>query len=93
MAVTELSVLGKAAILVPFPFAAEDHQTANAMQLVNNGAALLVKDSDAKDQLVKTVIELSNKPMEQENMKGQIRKMALRNAADFVATQILESLS
>jgi len=93
MAVTELCVLGKVAILVPFPFAAEDHQTANAMQLVNNGAAILVKDADAKNQLVQTVIDLSANPMEQENMKGQIRKMALRNAADFVANQILASLS
>jgi len=93
MAVTEIAVLGKAAILVPFPFAAEDHQTANAMQLVNNGAAILVKDADAKEQLVNVVVQLANNPMEQENMKGQIRKMALRNAADFVANQILESLS
>jgi len=93
MAVTELCVLGKAAVLVPFPHAAEDHQTANAMQLVNNGAAKLVKDAEAKNDLVKTVIELSVNPMEQETMKAQIRKMALRNAADFVANQILESLS
>lgn len=93
MAVTELCILGKAAVLVPFPHAAEDHQTANAMQLVNNGAAKLVKDAEAKNQLVQTVIELSVNPMEQENMKGQIRKMALRNAADFVANQILASLS
>ena len=48
MAVTELCILGKAAVLVPFPHAAEDHQTANAMQLVNNGAAKLVKDAEAK---------------------------------------------
>jgi UDP-N-acetylglucosamine--N-acetylmuramyl-(pentapeptide) pyrophosphoryl-undecaprenol N-acetylglucosamine transferase len=93
MAVTELCILGKAAILVPFPNAAEDHQTANAMQLVNNGAAFIVKDADAQTQLVQTVIELSANPMEQENRKGQIRKMALRNAADFVADQILESLT
>ena len=93
MAVTELCVLGKAAILVPFPHAAEDHQTANAMQLVNNGAAILVKDADAKNELVEKLIQLATNPMEQESMKGQIRKMALRNAADFVANQILESLS
>jgi UDP-N-acetylglucosamine--N-acetylmuramyl-(pentapeptide) pyrophosphoryl-undecaprenol N-acetylglucosamine transferase len=93
MAVTELCILGKAAILVPFPHAAEDHQTANAMQLVNNGAALIVKDADAQTQLVQTVIELSANPMEQEHMKGQIRQLALRNAADFVADQILESLT
>lgn len=93
MAVTELCVLGKAAVLVPFPFAAEDHQTANAMQLVNNGAAKIIKDADAKDELVKTVIELAASPMEQEKMKAQIRQLALRKAADFVAKEILQSLS
>ncbi len=93
MAVTELCVLGKAAVLVPFPFAAEDHQTANALQLVKNGAAKMIKDADAKNQLVNTVIELAANPMEQEQMKGQIRQLALRKAADFVAKEILQSLS
>lgn len=93
MAVTELCVLGKAAVLVPFPFAAEDHQTANAMQLVNHGAAKIVKDVDAQSLLVKTILDLSANPMEQENMKAQIKKMALRNADEFIANQILASLS
>ncbi len=93
MAVTELCVLGKAAVLVPFPFAAEDHQTANAMQLVNRGAAKIIKDADAQSLLVKTILDLSANPMEQENMKGQIRKMALRNVDEFIANQILASLS
>lgn len=93
MAVTELCVLGKAAVLVPFPFAAEDHQTANAMQLVNHSAAKIIKDADAQSLLVKTILDLSANPMEQENMKGQIKKMALRNADEFIANQILASLS
>jgi len=93
MAVTELCVTGKAAILVPFPFAAEDHQTANAMQLVNHGAAIIIKDAAAKVQLVNTVIALSNNPAEQEQMKSQIKQLALRNAAAFVANKILETVS
>lgn len=93
MAVTELCVTGKAAILVPFPFAAEDHQTANAMQLVNHGAAILIKDAAAKVQLVNAVIELSNDPEKQEHMKAQIKQLALRNAAAFVANKILETVS
>ena len=93
MAVTELCVTGKAAILVPFPFAAEDHQTANAMQLVNHGAAIIIKDAAAKVQLVNAVIALSNNPAEQEQMKSQIKKLALRNAAEFVATEILQTVS
>lgn len=93
MAVTELCITGKVAILVPFPHAAEDHQTANAMQLVNNGAALLVKDENANAQLVNEVVALSKEVMKQEEMKAAIRKLALRNAADFVAKEILQSLS
>ncbi|MFX5680426.1 glycosyltransferase, partial [Acinetobacter baumannii] len=51
MAVTELCIIGKPAILVPFPHAAEDHQTANAMQLVKADAAILVKDANANTEL------------------------------------------
>ena len=44
---------------MPFPFAAEDHQTANAMDLVNKNAALMVRDNEAKEKLVATIIDLS----------------------------------
>jgi UDP-N-acetylglucosamine--N-acetylmuramyl-(pentapeptide) pyrophosphoryl-undecaprenol N-acetylglucosamine transferase len=52
MAVTELCVAGKPTVFVPYPMAAEDHQTSNAMNLVNKQAALMVKDQEAKDKLV-----------------------------------------
>ena len=52
MAVTELCVAKKPVIFVPFPFAAEDHQTVNAQTLVNKKAALMVKDSEANEKLV-----------------------------------------
>ena len=52
MSIAELCVVGRPVIFVPFPFAAEDHQTANARNLVDKGAALMVKDSEAKDKLV-----------------------------------------
>jgi UDP-N-acetylglucosamine--N-acetylmuramyl-(pentapeptide) pyrophosphoryl-undecaprenol N-acetylglucosamine transferase len=59
MAVTELCVAGKPSIFVPFPLAAEDHQTANAKTLVDKQAAMLIKDSEAKEKLVSIVVELS----------------------------------
>jgi UDP-N-acetylglucosamine--N-acetylmuramyl-(pentapeptide) pyrophosphoryl-undecaprenol N-acetylglucosamine transferase len=57
MSVTELCVAGKPTVFVPFPFAAEDHQTVNAMHLVNKQAALLVKDAEVNESLIKTVID------------------------------------
>ena len=67
--VYELCVIGKPAVLVPFPFAAEDHQTANAMNLVNKNAALIVRDNEAKEKLVVTVIDLSKDEELQQRLK------------------------
>jgi UDP-N-acetylglucosamine--N-acetylmuramyl-(pentapeptide) pyrophosphoryl-undecaprenol N-acetylglucosamine transferase len=58
LAIAELCIAGKPAIFVPLPTAAEDHQTSNAMSLVNCNAALLVKNEDAKIELIGKVIEL-----------------------------------
>jgi len=58
ISVSELCLVQKPMILVPSPNVAEDHQTHNAMALVNYLAALLVKDSEAKEQLIPTSIKL-----------------------------------
>ncbi|TAG11422.1 MAG: undecaprenyldiphospho-muramoylpentapeptide beta-N-acetylglucosaminyltransferase [Sphingobacteriia bacterium] len=90
MAVTELCITGKPAILVPFPFAAEDHQTANAMQLVNQQAAIMVKDSEAAVALVNKVIALAADKILQNSLSQNIRKVGLRDADTFIAHQILK---
>ena len=59
MTVAELCVVKKPVLFVPYPFAAEDHQTVNAKQLVNKNAALMVKDSEAMEKLVPMIIELA----------------------------------
>ena len=59
MTVAELCTAKKPVIFVPYPFAAEDHQTVNAMQLVNKNAALMVKDNEVLQKLVFMTIELS----------------------------------
>ncbi len=59
MTVAELCVVKKPVLFVPYPFAAEDHQTVNAMKLVNKNAAMMVKDSEAKDKVVPMIIELA----------------------------------
>ena len=93
MAVTELCVTGKPSVFVPFPFAAEDHQTANAMALVNKQAALIVPDYQAKDQLVSSVISLSKDEVLQQTLKTNIQALAIANADEIIAKEILKTIS
>jgi len=90
MAIAELCVAGKPVVFVPFPFAAEDHQTVNAQNLVNKDAGLLIKDSEAKDKLVTTVIELAGNENRQQVLKNNIAKLAVKNADEVIANEILK---
>lgn len=92
MAIAELSVMGKAAILVPFPYAAEDHQTVNAQNLVNKNAGIMIKDNEALALLVPTVISLVKDKEKQQAIKNNISQLATSNADDFIATEILKSI-
>jgi UDP-N-acetylglucosamine--N-acetylmuramyl-(pentapeptide) pyrophosphoryl-undecaprenol N-acetylglucosamine transferase len=76
-------------VFVPFPFAAEDHQTANAQNLVNKQAGLMIKDNEAKEKLVPTVIELARDEQQQNMLKENIGRLAITNADEVVATEIL----
>ncbi len=89
MSVTELCVMGKPAVFVPFPFAAEDHQTANAKKLVDKDAALMIKDSDAMNELVPAIIALSKDEAKQHQLKTNIAKLAITNADEMIAKEIL----
>jgi UDP-N-acetylglucosamine--N-acetylmuramyl-(pentapeptide) pyrophosphoryl-undecaprenol N-acetylglucosamine transferase len=93
MSIAELQVVGKPAILVPFPLAAEDHQAVNAQQLVNAGAAILVRDAEAGSTLINRVLELNADASRCEKMSHQISGMAIRNADQRVASSILECLN
>ncbi|MFT3948684.1 MAG: undecaprenyldiphospho-muramoylpentapeptide beta-N-acetylglucosaminyltransferase [Agriterribacter sp.] len=77
MSVAELCVVKQAVVFVPYPFAAEDHQTVNARRLTEKDAALMVKDSEAKDKLVKTAIELALNENERQQLKNNISKLAI----------------
>lgn len=92
MSIAELCVAGKPVVFVPFPFAAEDHQTVNAQHLVDRNAALLVRDSEAKDTLVATALTLSKDKTKLETLKANIGKLAITNAADRIATEILKTI-
>lgn len=92
MAVTELCVAAKPTVFVPYPLAAEDHQTSNAMNLVNKQAALLVKDNEAKNKLVETVVSLSKDESLQQALQTNIHALAITNADDIIAKEILKSI-
>lgn len=92
MAVTELCVAKKPVIFVPFPFAAEDHQTVNAQTLVNKKAALMIKDSEANEKLVEVMLSLAADKALQEELSGNIANLAISNADEVIAREILEAL-
>jgi UDP-N-acetylglucosamine--N-acetylmuramyl-(pentapeptide) pyrophosphoryl-undecaprenol N-acetylglucosamine transferase len=91
MAIAELCVVKKPVVFVPFPFAAEDHQTANAMKLVNKNAGLIVTDKDAGGKLVDTVVELSKDKNKQEDLKQNIAKLAVTDADEVIAKEVLRA--
>lgn len=80
LSVSELCLIGKATILVPSPNVAEDHQTKNAMALVANNAALLVKDRDAVKSLVQTIFDLVTDKEQIKKLSENIKKLAKPNA-------------
>jgi UDP-N-acetylglucosamine--N-acetylmuramyl-(pentapeptide) pyrophosphoryl-undecaprenol N-acetylglucosamine transferase len=92
MAIAELCVVKKPAVLVPFPFAAEDHQTVNAQYLVSKQAAIMIKDNEAKDKLVDTVIELAKDERKQNELKQNIGKLAVTNADEVIAREVLKAI-
>ncbi len=90
LSVSELCLVSKPAILVPFPYAAEDHQTQNAMSLVNQNAALIVKDQDAKNQLVTAILALLVDIKKQQELSKNIRTFAKPNAAQEIAEEVIK---
>ena len=92
MSVAEICVVNKPVIFVPFPYAAEDHQTVNAKQLVNKNAALMVTDGDAKNTLVNKTIELVNDEEQQQILIKNIASFGITNADEQIANAILEKL-
>lgn len=90
MSVAEICVVKKPAIFVPYPFAAEDHQTVNAMHLVSKGAAWLVKDNEAPKELYSKMVELAKDKAMQMELIAKITPLAIINADEMVATEILK---
>jgi UDP-N-acetylglucosamine--N-acetylmuramyl-(pentapeptide) pyrophosphoryl-undecaprenol N-acetylglucosamine transferase len=90
MTVAELCVAKKPVLFVPYPFAAEDHQTVNAMQLVNKNAALIIKDSEASEKVVPVIIDLAKDENRQNELKKNIEGLAIADADKRIAEEILK---
>lgn len=90
--ISELQALGKAAILVPSPNVAEDHQTHNAMALVNRDAAILVKDSEARNKLIEETLKLISCPDKLDSMAKNILGMAELNSAERIGDEVVRLL-
>lgn len=90
LSVSELCLVKKPVILVPSPNVAEDHQTLNAMSLVNKKAAVLVKDVDAPDILVETVLSLLGNSEEMIELSNQISALGKPNAAIDIKNEVMK---
>ena len=88
--ISELCLLGKPSILVPSPNVAEDHQTHNAMALVNKEAAVLVRDADAAGQLIRTALELIQAPERLQALHTHILTLAQTDSARRIAEEVMK---
>ena len=88
--ISEFCLLEKPVILVPSPNVAEDHQTKNAMALVNNDAALFVKDAEAKDTLLPLAINTVNDSDKLTSLSKNIATLALRDSANVIANEVFK---
>jgi len=90
LSIAELMLTGKPSILVPSPNVAEDHQTINALALVENEAAQLVKDVEAMEKLIDEAIALLNDKERQNRLSKNIQEMAHENAAMDIANEVIK---
>lgn len=88
--ISEFCLIGKPVILVPSPNVAEDHQTKNAMALVEKQAAIYVKDAEAPATLLKQAIELVNDDKKLQNLSANILTLALPDSATIIAKEVIK---
>ncbi len=88
--ISEFCLIGKPVILVPSPNVAEDHQTKNAMALVEKGAALMVKDVEAKEKVVKLALETVADSKKLESLSKNVQTLALPDSADIIADEVIK---
>lgn len=89
LAIAELCIVAKPVIFVPYPYAAEDHQTSNAMALVSKQAAMLVKDDKAASELLAALTELKQDEGKQKEMNKNLQQIAIKDADERIAHYIM----
>ena len=87
--ISEFCLIGKPVVLVPSPNVAEDHQTKNAMALVNKDAAILVKDADAAENLLPLAVNTVNDEARLMSLSENILKLALPDSAVIIAKEVI----
>jgi UDP-N-acetylglucosamine--N-acetylmuramyl-(pentapeptide) pyrophosphoryl-undecaprenol N-acetylglucosamine transferase len=93
LSISELCLVGKPIILIPSPNVSEDHQTKNAMALVNHNAAVLVKDADAPETLGKEIMELMNNENKLIKLSVNIIGFGRPNAAEAIANEVIKLIN
>ncbi|MDR1983806.1 MAG: undecaprenyldiphospho-muramoylpentapeptide beta-N-acetylglucosaminyltransferase [Prevotellaceae bacterium] len=88
--ISELCIIAKPCILVPSPNVSEDHQTKNAMALVNENAAVKINDNDAQSDLIDTVLQMFGDEEKMNQLGNNISKLAMPDAADKIVDEILK---
>lgn len=90
LAIAEICIAAKPVVFVPLPHAAENHQESNAMALVSNDAAVMIKDSEMQGALVKTVRELLVDEAKCASMSANLKRMAITDADVRIANKVIE---
>ena len=89
LSISEICLCGKPAVFVPSPNVAEDHQTKNAMALVNENAALMVKDNEAEINLVPEALKVLFNEGQRETLSQNIKSFARPHAAENIVKEII----
>ena len=90
LTISELCLAGKPAVFVPSPNVSEDHQTKNAMALVEKDAAIIVKDKDASKDMIEAALKILNEPELSNRLTRNIKALAKPNAATEIANEVLK---
>ena len=88
--ISEFCLIGKPVVLVPSPNVAEDHQTKNALALVNKNAALMVKDVEAREKVIKLALDTVKDENKLSSLSENVLKLGLPHSADIIADEVLK---
>ncbi len=91
--IMEISLLGKASVLIPYPYAAENHQEKNAVSLVNMNAAVMIKESEQEEKLSGTIIGLISDGSKLAELGGNASRLYDRDAPEKIVTEIIKTIN